>query len=237
MKHGLQKRAVYALCVLALMCSSVAVVSAQNNKRTKDAARHSNAAAKVFRQIMGAPDQGIPRDLLDRAEAIMVFPGVKKAAFIVGGSGGQGVVSRRTAGGWSQPAFLNLGGGSVGLQIGASSTDYVLLVMNQEGLKGILEDKFEMGGEASVAAGPVGRTASATTNATLDAGILSYSRSKGAFAGVALKGAVIGHDNDLNQAIYGKNAHEMLSGPAMTMTQMPAAVRIFPQTLSNYSKR
>jgi hypothetical protein len=140
---------------------------------------------------MGAPDQGIPQDLLNRAEAIMVFPGVKKAAFIVGGSGGQGVVSRRTSGGWSEPAFLNLGGGSIGAQIGASSTDYVLLIMNQEGLKGILEDKFEMGGEASVAAGPVGRTAAATTNATLDAGILSYSRTKGAFAGVALKGAVI----------------------------------------------
>jgi lipid-binding SYLF domain-containing protein len=237
MKHCLQRRAVYALCVLALMCSSVAVVPAQNNKRTKDAARRSTNAAKVFREIMGAPDQGIPSDLLNRAEAIMVFPGVKKAAFIVGGSGGQGVVSRRTAGGWSEPAFLNLGGGSVGLQIGASSTDYVLLVMNQEGLKGILEDKFEMGGEASVAAGPVGRTASASTNATMDAGILSYSRSKGAFAGVSLKGAVIGHDNDLNQAIYGKNAHELLSGAAMSMTQMPAAVRIFPQTLSNYSKR
>ncbi|HVG34630.1 MAG TPA: lipid-binding SYLF domain-containing protein [Pyrinomonadaceae bacterium] len=237
MKHCFQRRAVYALCVLALMCLSVAVTPAQNNKRTKDAARHSNDAAKVFRQIMGAPDQGIPRDLLNRAEAIMVFPGVKKAAFIVGGSGGQGVVSRRTSGGWSEPAFLNLGGGSIGAQIGASSTDYVLLIMNQEGLKGILEDKWEMGGEASVAAGPVGRTASATTNATLDAGILSYSRSKGAFAGVALKGAVIGHDNDLNQAIYGKNAHELLSGPAMSMTQMPAAVRIFPQTLSNYSKR
>jgi len=237
MKNGLQKRAVYALCVLALMCLSVAVAPAQNNKRTKDAARHSNDAAKVFRQIMGAPDQGIPRDLLDKAEAIVVFPGVKKAAFIIGGSGGQGVVSKRTSGGWSEPAFLNLGGGSIGAQIGASSTDYVLLIMNQEGLKGLLEDKWEMGGEASVAAGPVGRTAAATTNATLDAGILSYSRSKGVFAGVSLKGAVIGHDNDLNQAIYGKNAHELLSGTAMSMTQMPAAVRIFPQTLSNYSKR
>lgn len=238
MKHSLQQRAVYALGVVGLLCLTVAVAPAQtNNKRTKDAARHANAAAKVFRQIMGTPDNAIPKELLDKAEAIVVFPGVKKAAFIVGGSGGQGVVSRRAQGGWSEPAFLNLGGGSIGAQIGASSTDYVLLIMNQEGLKGLLEDKFEMGGEASVAAGPVGRTAAATTNATLDAGILSYSRSKGAFAGVSLKGAVIGHDNDLNQAIYGKNAHELLSGTAMTMTQMPASVRIFPQTLGMYSKR
>jgi lipid-binding SYLF domain-containing protein len=220
------------------MCLTAAGAAAQtNNKRTKDAARHANDAAKVFRQIMGTPDNAIPRELLEKAEAIVVFPGVKKAAFIVGGSGGQGVVSRRASGGWSQPAFLNLGGGSIGAQIGASSTDYVLLIMNQDGLKGLLEDKFEMGGEASVAAGPVGRTAAATTNATLDAGILTYSRSKGAFAGVSLKGAVIGHDNDLNQAIYGKNAHELLSGTAMTMTQMPAAVRIFPRTLADYSKR
>ncbi|HEX8775293.1 MAG TPA: lipid-binding SYLF domain-containing protein [Pyrinomonadaceae bacterium] len=238
MKHSLQHRAACALGLVALMCLTVAVASAQtNNKRTKDAARHANDAAKVFRQIMGTPDNAIPKELLEKAEAIVVFPGVKKAAFIVGGSGGQGVVSRRANGGWSEPAFLNIGGGSIGAQIGASSTDYVLLIMNQEGLKGLLEDKFEMGGEASVAAGPVGRTAAATTNATLDAGILTYSRSKGAFAGVSLKGAVIGHDNDLNQAIYGKNAHELLSGTAMTMTQMPASVRIFPQTLSLYSKR
>lgn len=232
-----QRRSVYALAIALMLCLSAGAASAQNNKRTKDAARHSSDAAKVFRTIMGAPDRGIPKDLLDKAEAIMVFPGVKKAAFIVGGSGGQGVVSRRTAGGWSEPAFLNLGGGSIGAQIGASSTDYVLLIMNKEGLNGLLEDKWEMGGEASVAAGPVGRTAAATTNATLDAGILSYSRTKGAFAGVALKGAVIGHDNDLNQAIYGKNASELLKGTAMTMDQMPASVRVFPQTLSQYSKR
>ncbi|HEX8143754.1 MAG TPA: lipid-binding SYLF domain-containing protein [Pyrinomonadaceae bacterium] len=238
MKQGFQQRVVCALGVVALLCLSAAQASAQtNNKRMKDAARHASDAAKVFKQIMGTPDNTIPKELLDKAEAIVVFPGVKKAAFIVGGQGGQGVVSRRTSGGWSEPAFLNLGGGSIGAQIGASSTDYVLLIMNEGGLKGLLEDKFEMGGEASVAAGPVGRTAAATTNATLDAGILTYSRSKGAFAGVSLKGAVIGHDNDLNQAVYGKNAHELLTGTAMTMTQMPAAVRIFPQTLSTYSKR
>ncbi len=119
--------------------------------------------------------------MLDKAEAIAVFPGVVKAAFIVGGTGGQGVISRRVAGGWSAPAFFNLGGGSFGVQIGAEKTDYVMLIMNDDGLKGLLEDKFEIGGEASIAAGPVGRTASASSNVTLDAGILSYSRSKGVF--------------------------------------------------------
>jgi len=235
-----QRRSVYAFGVALMLCLSAGASWAQNKNTTgrmKDASRHSSAAAKVFREVMGAPDRGIPRDLLNKAEAIVVFPGVKKAAFIIGGQGGQGVVSRRTRGGWSEPAFLNLGGGSIGAQIGAQKTDYVLLIMNTEGLNGLLEDKFEMGGEASVAAGPVGRTAAATTNTTLDAGILSYSRSKGAFAGVSLKGAVIGHDNDLNQAVYGKNASELLKGTAMTMAQMPMAVRIFPQTLSQYSKR
>ena len=237
MKYRFHPSTVSALGVALLICLCVGVTPAQNNKRTKDASRHANAAAKVFREVMGTPDNAIPRELLDKAEAIVVFPGVVKAAFIVGGQGGQGVVSRRAQGGWSEPAFLNLGGGSFGAQIGAQKTDYVLLIMNQEGLKGLLEDKFEVGGEASVSAGPVGRTAAASTNVTLDAGILSYSRSKGAFAGVSLKGAVIGHDNDLNQAIYGKNAHELLSGTAMTIRQMPAAVRIFPQTLAQYSKR
>ncbi|HEX8138651.1 MAG TPA: lipid-binding SYLF domain-containing protein [Pyrinomonadaceae bacterium] len=237
MKYRSQTSTVCALGLALMICLCAGTATAQNNKRMKDAARHAKDAAQVFTQIMGTPDNTIPKELLDKAEAIVVFPGVVKAAFIIGGQGGQGVVSRRAKGGWSQPAFLNLGGGSFGAQIGAQKTDYVLLIMNQQGLDGLLEDKFEIGGEASVAAGPVGRTASASTNATLDAGILSYSRSKGAFAGVSLKGAVIGHDNDLNQAVYGKNAHELLTGPAMTIRQMPAAVRIFPQTLGNYSKR
>ncbi|MBA2732653.1 MAG: lipid-binding SYLF domain-containing protein, partial [Acidobacteria bacterium] len=155
----------------------------------------------------------------------------------IGGSGGQGVISRRVKGGWSAPAFFNLGGGSFGLQIGAQKTDYVLLIMNEEGLKGLMEDKFEMGGEVSVAAGPVGRTAAATTNATLDAGILSYSRSKGAFIGAALKGGVINPDNNLNEAVYeGKKAREVLE-MIKDMQEVPAAVRIFPATLSRYSRR
>jgi len=140
-------------------------------------------------------------------------------------------------GGWSAPAFFNLGGGSFGAQIGAQKTDYVLLIMNPSGLDGLLKDKFELGGEVSIAAGPVGREAAASTNPRLDAGILSYSRSKGAFIGAALKGAVITPDNDLNEAIYKKKADELLKGPGMAVGEMPASVRIFPRTLVRYSIR
>jgi lipid-binding SYLF domain-containing protein len=203
----------------------------------RDAERHANAAARVFEQIMDVRDNRIPKELIDKAEAIAVFPGVIKAAFIIGGRGGQGLISRRVPGGWSAPAFYNIGGGSVGLQIGAQKTDYVMLIMNADGLNGLMEDKFELGGEMSVAAGPVGREAAASTNLTLDAGILSYSRSKGLFAGVALKGAVISPDNNLNEAAYeGKKANEVL-GTRMKLEEMPDAVRIFPMTLSRYSRR
>ena len=193
MKNRLQRSASSALGLALMLCLLATAVPAQKRRpqRVNDAARHSRAAAQVFREIMRVPLKGIPSGLLDKAEAIAVFPGVVKAAFIFGGRGGQGVISRRTSHGWSAPAFFNLGGGSFGPQIGAQKTDYVLLVMNDGGLKGLLEDKFEFGGEASVAAGPVGRTVSAATNATLDAGILSYSRSKGAFIGASLKGAAI----------------------------------------------
>jgi lipid-binding SYLF domain-containing protein len=236
MKQSLQKRLTIALGLALVLCLSASLASAQK-KRMRDAERHASAAARVFDQVMSVRERGIPKELLDRAEAIAVFPGVVKAAFIIGGSGGQGVISRRIRGGWSAPAFFNLGGGSLGLQIGAQKTDYVLLIMNEEGLKGLMEDKFEMGGEVSVAAGPVGRTASATTNATLDAGILSYSRSKGAFVGASLKGGVINPDNDLNEAVYeGKKAREVLQTVRDTK-EMPAGVEIFPVTLSRYSRR
>jgi lipid-binding SYLF domain-containing protein len=236
MKLSLLKRLTAIPFFVLMFCLSATLVAAQS-KRMKDAERHASAAAKVFDQVMSVREKSIPRELLDRAEAIAIFPGVVKAAFIIGGHGGQGVISRRVRGGWGAPAFFNIGGGSVGLQIGAQKTDYVLLIMNEEGLKGLMEDKFEIGGEVSVAAGPVGRAASATTNATLDAGILSYSRSKGAFVGAALKGGVINPDNDLNEAIYdGKKASEVLE-KVREMNDVPAAVSIFPATLSRYSRR
>ena len=207
-------------------------------QRMKDARRHAKAAATVFNEIMVAPDKAVPKQLLDKAEAVAVFPGVIKAGFIVGGRGGQGVISRRVPGGWSAPAFFNLGGASFGAQIGAAKTDFVLLFMNEGALKGLLQDKFELGGEASVAGGPVGRAGSASTDAQLKAGILSYSRSKGLFAGLELKGVAITPDNDLNEAVYGKKAHDVLTGEqTLTAGQIPASVSIFPRTLGRYSLR
>src|SRR4026208_1701606 len=219
-----------AALLIALLIFSAVITPAQKS-RTKDAARHSSEAAKTFTEIMNVRDKAIPKELLDTSEAIAVFPGVIKAAFLDGGRGGQGVISRRVKGGWSAPAFFNLSGGSFGAQIGAQKTDYVLIIMNQSGLDGLLKDKFELGGEAGIAAGPVGREAAASTNPRMDAGILSYSRSKGAFIGAALKGAVITPDNDLNEAIYGKKADAVLQSQAMTFAQMPPQVRIFPRTL------
>jgi lipid-binding SYLF domain-containing protein len=231
-------RIITCVAAAALLLSVLTTaITAQKKSRMQDAARRSGEAAQVFTEIMNVRDKAIPKELLDKAEAIAVCPDVVKAAFIIGGRGGQCVISRRLRGGWSAPAFFNLAGGSFGAQIGAEKTDYVLLIMNQDGLNGLLKDKFEMGGEASVAAGPVGREAAASTNLTLDAGILSYSRSKGAFLGAALKGGVITPDNDLNEAVYGRKAREILTGKPMTMTQMPAAVRIFPRTLTRYSVR
>jgi lipid-binding SYLF domain-containing protein len=226
----------FSLSISLLLVVSAAAVPAQKS-RLQDATRHASAAAKVFTEIMNVRDKAIPQELLDKAEAIAVFPGVIKAAFILGGRGGQGVISRRTRNGWSAPAFFNLSGGSFGAQIGAQKNDYVFLVMNEQGVKGLLEDKFEMGGEVGLVAGPVGREAAASTNMTLDAGILSYSRSKGAFIGAALKGVVISPDNDLNEAVYSKKATEVLTGSPTPLSQMPAGVRIFPRTLARYSHR
>jgi len=223
--------------VVAIFAYGTVLTSAQNDSRTKDAARHSGDAAESFADIMNVKDSAIPKELLDKAEAIAVFPSVVKAAFLIGGRGGQGVISRRVKGGWSAPAFFNINGGSFGPQIGAQKTDYVFLIMNEDGINGLLKDKFELGGEAGVSAGPAGREAAASTSLRLDAGILSYSRSKGAYIGAALKGAYISPDNDLNEAIYGKKATEVLTGKPMSFSEMPVSVRIFPRTLVRYSIR
>lgn len=225
------------LILIGMLAVSAALVPAQKKSRTQDAARHARDAADSFADIMNVRDKAIPKELLDKAEAIAVFPGVVKAAFIVGGRGGQGVISRRVKNGWSAPAFFNINGGSFGPQIGAQKTDYVFLIMNEDGVNGLLKDKFELGGEAGVSAGPLGREAAASTNPRLDAGILSYSRSKGAYIGAALKGAYISPDNDLNEAIYGAKATEVLTGKNLALGQMPPAVRIFPRTLVRYSIR
>jgi lipid-binding SYLF domain-containing protein len=207
-------------------------------KKAQAAAKQSARAARVFEQIMATREKSIPGDLVRRAEAVAVFPGVIKGGFIVGARGGSGVISRRVAGGWSAPAFFDLGGGSIGLQIGAASTDYILLFMNDEAVESLLGDKFEIGGEGSAAAGPVGRSASASTDAKLNAQILSYSRSKGAFAGLELKGVVIKPDNEDNTQVYGMTARDILTGAnKIPMNKMPEGVRVFPETLSRYSTR
>lgn len=229
MKHKLAILAA-AICLSAAVSAGVAA----QTRKLKDEAKQSEKAAKVFGEIMNTPDKGIPRELLDSAECVAVFPSVIKAGFIVGGRGGRGVASCRTASGWSAPAYFTLGGGSVGLQIGAQATDFVLLFMNKGGLNSLLSDKFEMGGDASVAAGPVGRQAGASTDLKLNAQILSYSRSKGLFAGLELKGVVISQDKDDMRDVYGEGvtAKEVLQENKVTA---PEAVQAFPKTLGRYS--
>ena len=162
-------------------------------------------SAVVLKEILSAPDQGIPRDLLDDAHCVVVIPGMKNAAFLVGGKYGRGfLVCRQDARvGWGAPASVRIEGGSFGFQIGASETDVVMLVMNQRGMDKLLQSKFTLGGAAEVAAGPVGRSSTAQTDAKMTAKILSYSRSRGVFAGVSLQGATLRQDLDENQELYG----------------------------------
>jgi len=160
-------------------------------------------SADVFQEIMGAPDKGIPRDLLERAQCVVIVPGLKKGAFLVGGDYGRGFAICRHAGGWSGPAAVKFGGGSFGPQIGVESTDVVMLVMDRKGMEKLAADKFTVGADASAAAGPVGRTASAETDASLHAEILSYSRAHGAFAGVALDGTIVSKDGGEDKKLYG----------------------------------
>ncbi|HYT49017.1 MAG TPA: lipid-binding SYLF domain-containing protein, partial [Pyrinomonadaceae bacterium] len=206
-------KSAFILIAALVIFSAAGVAQTQNRdaKKLSEAAKEAQKASDAFTEIMNIPEKAIPQGLLDKAEAIAVFPDVIKAGFIVGGRGGHGVISRRVKGGWSAPAAFDLGGGSVGLQIGANKTDFVLLFMNDEALGGLLKDKFEIGGEGSAVAGPVGRTASASTDALLRAQIVSYSRSKGLFAGLELKGVVIKPDDNDNVAVYGMKASEMLA--------------------------
>ena len=169
-------------------------------------AKRLDDAATVFSEIMGSPDKGIPQDLLQNAHCIVIVPDLKTAAFGVGGKYGKGYLSCRNknGAGWSAPATVRIEGGSVGFQIGASSTDLIMLVMSERGAEKLLASKFTLGAEGSVAAGPVGRTATAQTDAQMHADILSWSRSQGLFAGVALEGATLREDLDDNATLYGK---------------------------------
>src|SRR5712671_4158493 len=189
------------LVVLPILSSSA---SAADAEKDEDRLRNSGT---VLKEILDVPDD-IPRDLLDKADCVVVFPSVLKAAFIVGGSYGRGAMSCRRGqhfrGSWGAPTMMALEGGSFGLQIGGQATDFVLLVMDESGARGILASNVKLGGDASVAAGPVGRDASADTDATLRSEILSYSRARGLFAGVSLEGSTIRPDNGDNRRVYGK---------------------------------
>ena len=194
-----------------------------------------DASADTLIDMMRASDKGIPHDLLDKAHCVVVVPGMKKAGFIFGAKYGRGfAVCRRTGGsGWSAPAAMRVEGGSVGFQIGASEMDIVVLVMNDGGMKHLLSDKFTLGGQATAAAGPVGRDAGAQTDAMMHAEMLSYSRSQGLFAGISLEGATLRPDGETNQELYGRDAtnREILTGDFKT----PAAAGKFERALHQES--
>lgn len=209
----------------------------ENSKEIKNAAKTAQKATKALDKIMSISDKSIPQDLLAKAKAIAVFPGVVKAAFIIGGGGGKGLISRRLESGWSAPAFFKIAGGSVGFQLGGSSTDVVMLFMTNDSLENLLESQFELGAGASVAAGPIGRSASASTDAQLQAAILTYSRTKGVFAGISLAGSVLSPDNDANLALYNLPAKTMLTGAnKVALADIPPATRPFQQAVTHYAR-
>lgn len=240
----IKKSAIGALGLLLALSLTAIDVTAQETKSTKEIKKQqkegrneARQAAEVLREIMNVPDKAIPRELLEKAEAIGVFPNVVKAGFIVGGRGGDGVVARRMANGWSAPVFYNIGGSSFGAQIGAKKTDYIMLFMNKGALQDLLDDKIEFEGNLSFAAGPVGRTLGSGTNLTLDAGILIYSRSSGLFAGASIGGAVLTADNSINEVFYKMKAFEILENPEKAnMMNLPKDLKVFTETVDLYAK-
>ena len=194
------------------------------------------AAAEVLREIMATSDRAIPQELLDKAECIAIVPGMLKGAFIIGANYGKGFLSCRTDGvGWSAPAGIRMEGGSFGFQIGGSSTDVIMLILNKTGADKMLNSRFTLGGDASVAAGPVGRTSTAETDGYLRAEILSWSRSRGAFAGISLKGATIRADTGANKDLYGKE-YDTRTVVRDSVQPVPAAQPLL-DALNKYSSR
>jgi len=193
----------------------------------EDSVDRMQRSVDVLHAIMSTPDKGIPEEVLTGAKCILVVPDLIKGGFILGGKHGRGVATCRTDNGWSAPAFVSVGGGSWGLQIGIEDVDLVMLVMNDRGLQHLLSSKFELTGEGSVAAGPVGRHASAGTDWKMNTELLTYSRSKGVFAGLTLEGAVVEQDNDSTRAIYGKHIgfRNILSGKVSTPASGDAFVK------------
>ena len=215
-----------ALVITPLMAADVDHKNHEHDKRFQE-------AATVFTEIMGADDKGIPQDLLEKSHCVAIVPGLKRAGFIIGGQYGKGVLTCRSANGWTAPSTIRVEGGSIGLQIGAGETDLILVVMNERGKEKLLQDKFTVGGDASVMGGPVGRTAKAATDAQMHAEILAYSRARGVFAGISLEGSTLRPDSDDNADVYGRkiSQSEILSGKV----QPTAAARPLLSTLGKYS--
>ena len=216
---------------LVLFAMSASLVFGAN-----DAVKRLQASATTISEIMGASDKSIPQDLLDKADCVVIVPGLKKGAFIIGGKFGRGFATcRKEAAGWSAPAAMRVEGGSFGFQIGGSETDVIMLVMNKSGMDKLFTSKFTLGADASVAAGPVGRTSSAETDALMRAEILTYSRSRGVFAGIALNGATLRPDDDTNRDLYGSalTTKEIVMGN----TAPPAAASALLADLNKYSSR
>jgi len=218
--------------VTCALCATAAVAARSTGPEEE---RRVREAAAVFGESMASPDQQIPSNILEKSEAIAIFPSVAKGGFLVGGQWGRGIITVRdaTTGLWSAPAFLTLTGGSFGAQIGGTAVDLILVVMNRRGVEHLLSNEFKLGGEASVAVGPVGRAAEASTDVALRAEILSYSRSRGLFAGAAFSGSVIKADRDANQRYYG----EPLSSQDIVFARdgkMPDSAKALQETLSRY---
>jgi lipid-binding SYLF domain-containing protein len=221
----------YKNVLIVSMAGLGLVLPALASDRDDDIGRIQKAT-RVFHEIMATPDKGIPRDLLEKAKCVAIIPGEEKLAFIFGENYGKGLATCRTGSGWSAPMFVAVGGGSVGFQIGGSFTDVVMLFMNDHALQSLMGDKFKIGADATVAAGPVGRQAAAGTDVKLNAEILSYSRSKGVFAGVSVSGAVVQADHSGDKAMYGSDVshQEILDGK----TAVPESARRLVEELAGY---
>jgi len=214
-----------SLLLMSLMGLLGTYAWADSNR--EDTVERMQKSVNVLSEIMATPDKGIPEEVLSSAKCILVVPNLIKGGFIFGAKHGRGVASCRTSNGWSAPAFVSVGGGSWGLQIGVEGVDLIMLVMNEQGFQHLLSSKFELTGEASGAAGPVGRHASAGTDWKMNTEVLTYSRSKGVFAGLTLEGAVVEQDNDSTRAIYGKHIEfrTILSGKGPTPNSVEAFLK------------
>src|SRR5438132_1366449 len=223
-----------SLLVVLLLGLNVASFAADEQSQTSKAALRAQAAADVLDEIQGAPDKGIPQEVLGSAECVAVVPSLLKGGFIVGGRFGRGLASCRTPKGWSAPAFFTLAGGSFGLQIGGQAVALVMLVMNEEGMRNLLSSKFQLVADASVAAGPVGRHAEGGTDWKMRAQVLTYSRARGVFAGITLNGAVIKQDKDSTREFYGRMVpfKTSLTG----LIDPPAGANPFLTTLAKWAK-